>query len=81
MWVIDQKRDRMFYSKGFRILGREIVGLEAGKYISLGSFSTPERAQEVLFEIKDRLEDGMKLHEESNDQLFTRYIVFEIPVK
>ena len=73
-----QNRSKLLYVEGFEIGGCSIYSTDTEM---LGSFNSRERAQEVLFEIMDRLEDGMKLQEDAGGQVFTRHMVWEVPIK
>ncbi|MGL5641392.1 MAG: hypothetical protein ACRDDM_03935 [Paraclostridium sp.] len=48
--------------------------------VQLGEYKDTDRALEVLDTIADGLEDGMDFVEDVEGQVFTRYIIFEMPV-
>lgn len=83
MWIKNQNRT-LIVNTNMVYVGDENSNIvycgNGSNEVTLGEYKDSDRALEILNIICDRLEDGMDFSENTDGQVFNRYMIFEIPV-
>ncbi len=83
MWIKNQNRT-LIINTNMVYVGDEnsntVYCGNGSNEVTLGEYKDSDRALEILNIICDRLEDGMDFSENTDGQVFNRYMIFEIPV-